>query len=341
MFKVAYPLIVKMWGESSHFSFPSVYCCHCLSRPTKELWHDNRFTLAEFHCQSRYYFDLFHVLTVLFLLFIYFFGFVLGPFKCQCEMCHLFNLSHRSIRCLRNIIHWNLITTFILRNVMWFLLQLIDHNIHESNEVTTHQTKTLNAKPLAHFLNNCYWLAFLLLSSALVSLNYDNLQLFRGDQLLLDVCRGLLPSHRHRDDLLNRQTPKVGLSFHRLVWVCRTRFTEHLGSLGSDGSQFWTVQAWNSKHPSVKNLSAQWKQSMRWKTCSEKLNVRLTRILSVRLYQQNRPKSSINALEYTTSSYIQLLDGHKCRRRLSGFNHLMCWSQWLDYPLWGRANQCN
>uniref|UniRef100_A0A3Q0STE9 Corticotropin releasing hormone receptor 2 n=1 Tax=Amphilophus citrinellus TaxID=61819 RepID=A0A3Q0STE9_AMPCI len=39
-----------------------------------------------------------------------------------------------SIRCLRNIIHWNLITTFILRNVMWFLLQLIDHNIHESNE---------------------------------------------------------------------------------------------------------------------------------------------------------------------------------------------------------------
>ncbi|KAJ7396165.1 hypothetical protein BTVI_147485 [Pitangus sulphuratus] len=40
----------------------------------------------------------------------------------------------RSIRCLRNIIHWNLITTFILRNVMWFLLQMIDHNIHESNE---------------------------------------------------------------------------------------------------------------------------------------------------------------------------------------------------------------
>ncbi|MBN3307698.1 CRFR2 factor, partial [Amia calva] len=45
----------------------------------------------------------------------------------------IFNLK-MSIRCLRNIIHWNLITTFILRNVMWFLLQLIDHNIHESNE---------------------------------------------------------------------------------------------------------------------------------------------------------------------------------------------------------------
>uniref|UniRef100_A0A9J7X6U1 Uncharacterized protein n=2 Tax=Cyprinus carpio TaxID=7962 RepID=A0A9J7X6U1_CYPCA len=39
-----------------------------------------------------------------------------------------------SIRCLRNIIHWNLITTFILRNVMWFLLQLIDQNIYETNE---------------------------------------------------------------------------------------------------------------------------------------------------------------------------------------------------------------
>ncbi|KAM9790960.1 corticotropin-releasing factor receptor 2 isoform 1-T1 [Syngnathus typhle] len=43
-------------------------------------------------------------------------------------------LCLRSIRCLRNIIHWNLITTFILRNIMWFLLQFIDHNIHESNE---------------------------------------------------------------------------------------------------------------------------------------------------------------------------------------------------------------
>ncbi|XP_043922676.1 corticotropin-releasing factor receptor 2 isoform X2 [Protopterus annectens] len=43
-------------------------------------------------------------------------------------------LCLRSIRCLRNIIHWNLITTFILRNIMWFLLQMIDHNIHESNE---------------------------------------------------------------------------------------------------------------------------------------------------------------------------------------------------------------
>ncbi|KAK7945386.1 hypothetical protein WMY93_001114 [Mugilogobius chulae] len=43
-------------------------------------------------------------------------------------------LCLRSIRCLRNIIHWNLIATFILRNIMWFLLQLIDHNVHESNE---------------------------------------------------------------------------------------------------------------------------------------------------------------------------------------------------------------
>ncbi|EDK98721.1 corticotropin releasing hormone receptor 2, isoform CRA_b, partial [Mus musculus] len=41
----------------------------------------------------------------------------------------------RSIRCLRNVIHWNLITTFILRNIAWFLLQLIDHEVHEGNEV--------------------------------------------------------------------------------------------------------------------------------------------------------------------------------------------------------------
>uniref|UniRef100_A0A8B9JS25 G-protein coupled receptors family 2 profile 2 domain-containing protein n=1 Tax=Astyanax mexicanus TaxID=7994 RepID=A0A8B9JS25_ASTMX len=50
-------------------------------------------------------------------------------------------LCLRSIRCLRNVIHWNLITTFILRNVMWFLLQLIDHNIHERNEL--HRAKTI------------------------------------------------------------------------------------------------------------------------------------------------------------------------------------------------------
>ncbi|KAM5156848.1 corticotropin-releasing factor receptor 2 [Mantella aurantiaca] len=44
-------------------------------------------------------------------------------------------LCLRSIRCLRNIIHWNLITTFILRNITWFLLQMIDHKIHEKNEI--------------------------------------------------------------------------------------------------------------------------------------------------------------------------------------------------------------
>uniref|UniRef100_F7G3M9 Corticotropin releasing hormone receptor 2 n=1 Tax=Ornithorhynchus anatinus TaxID=9258 RepID=F7G3M9_ORNAN len=44
-------------------------------------------------------------------------------------------LCLRSIRCLRNVIHWNLITTFILRNATWFLLQLIDHRVHESNEL--------------------------------------------------------------------------------------------------------------------------------------------------------------------------------------------------------------
>uniref|UniRef100_A0A4W5R1V1 Corticotropin releasing hormone receptor 1 n=1 Tax=Hucho hucho TaxID=62062 RepID=A0A4W5R1V1_9TELE len=40
----------------------------------------------------------------------------------------------RSIRCLRNIIHWNLITAFILRNATWFVVQLtMNPKVHESN----------------------------------------------------------------------------------------------------------------------------------------------------------------------------------------------------------------
>uniref|UniRef100_A0A8C8C8U1 Corticotropin-releasing factor receptor 1 n=1 Tax=Oncorhynchus tshawytscha TaxID=74940 RepID=A0A8C8C8U1_ONCTS len=39
-----------------------------------------------------------------------------------------------SIRCLRNIIHWNLITAFILRNATWFVVQLtMNPEVHESN----------------------------------------------------------------------------------------------------------------------------------------------------------------------------------------------------------------
>ncbi|XP_068852611.1 corticotropin-releasing factor receptor 1 isoform X2 [Aphelocoma coerulescens] len=42
----------------------------------------------------------------------------------------------RSIRCLRNIIHWNLITAFILRNATWFVVQLtMNPEVHESNVV--------------------------------------------------------------------------------------------------------------------------------------------------------------------------------------------------------------
>jgi len=44
--------------------------------------------------------------------------------------------SRRSIRCLRNIIHWNLITAFILRNATWFIVQLtMSPEVHESNVV--------------------------------------------------------------------------------------------------------------------------------------------------------------------------------------------------------------
>ena len=47
-----------------------------------------------------------------------------------------FGPSRRSIRCLRNIIHWNLITAFILRNATWFIVQLtMSPEVHESNVV--------------------------------------------------------------------------------------------------------------------------------------------------------------------------------------------------------------
>ncbi|XP_036447328.1 corticotropin-releasing factor receptor 1 isoform X2 [Colossoma macropomum] len=43
-------------------------------------------------------------------------------------------LRLRSIRCLRNIIHWNLISAFILRNATWFIVQLtMNPDVHESN----------------------------------------------------------------------------------------------------------------------------------------------------------------------------------------------------------------
>uniref|UniRef100_A0A452UKG7 Corticotropin-releasing factor receptor 1 n=1 Tax=Ursus maritimus TaxID=29073 RepID=A0A452UKG7_URSMA len=44
--------------------------------------------------------------------------------------------SLRSIRCLRNIIHWNLISAFILRNATWFVVQLtMSPEVHQSNVV--------------------------------------------------------------------------------------------------------------------------------------------------------------------------------------------------------------
>ncbi|KAF3853969.1 hypothetical protein F7725_014657 [Dissostichus mawsoni] len=45
-------------------------------------------------------------------------------------------LGLRSIRCLRNIIHWNLITAFILRNATWFIVQMtMSPAVHESNVI--------------------------------------------------------------------------------------------------------------------------------------------------------------------------------------------------------------
>ncbi|XP_067572838.1 corticotropin-releasing factor receptor 1 isoform X2 [Pseudorca crassidens] len=43
-------------------------------------------------------------------------------------------LRLRSIRCLRNTIHWNLISAFILRNATWFVVQLtMSPEVHQSN----------------------------------------------------------------------------------------------------------------------------------------------------------------------------------------------------------------
>lgn len=66
---------------------------------------------------------------------------------------------HRSIRCLRNVIHWNLITTFILRNITWFLLQLIDHEVHEGNEVTSGSLRLWGGGAC---LAACWFLAYLM-----------------------------------------------------------------------------------------------------------------------------------------------------------------------------------
>ncbi|XP_067100660.1 corticotropin-releasing factor receptor 1-like isoform X1 [Osmerus mordax] len=45
-------------------------------------------------------------------------------------------LCLRSIRCLRNIIHWNLVSAFILRNATWFVVQMtMNPEVHESNVI--------------------------------------------------------------------------------------------------------------------------------------------------------------------------------------------------------------
>ncbi|KAK2110957.1 Corticotropin-releasing factor receptor 1 [Saguinus oedipus] len=49
----------------------------------------------------------------------------------------------RSIRCLRNIIHWNLISAFILRNATWFVVQLtMSPEVQQSNVVSGRATRS-------------------------------------------------------------------------------------------------------------------------------------------------------------------------------------------------------
>lgn len=57
-----------------------------------------------------------------------------SPLPSPCS--HPLLLPPRSIRCLRNIIHWNLISAFILRNATWFVVQLtMSPEVHQSNVV--------------------------------------------------------------------------------------------------------------------------------------------------------------------------------------------------------------
>lgn len=61
----------------------------------------------------------------------------LSPSLSSPSSCHPPSLAApRSIRCLRNIIHWNLISAFILRNATWFVVQLtMSPEVHQSNVV--------------------------------------------------------------------------------------------------------------------------------------------------------------------------------------------------------------
>lgn len=99
-------------------------CCRWLCKTTDLLFHRVTEGLQGDKLQWTEFTHFFNTVTDV--CWVYF------HYICSLKCVSLF----RSIRCLRNIIHWNLITTFILRNVMWFLLQMIDHNIHESNEVS-------------------------------------------------------------------------------------------------------------------------------------------------------------------------------------------------------------
>ena len=53
--------------------------------------------------------------------------------------------------------------------------------------------------------------------AGLVPLHHHRLQLLRGDKLLLDVRRGLLPAHGHCHDLLHRAPAQVALPLHWMV----------------------------------------------------------------------------------------------------------------------------
>uniref|UniRef100_A0A8C8ZRT3 Corticotropin-releasing factor receptor 2 n=1 Tax=Prolemur simus TaxID=1328070 RepID=A0A8C8ZRT3_PROSS len=168
-------------------------------------------------------------------------------------------LALRSIRCLRNVIHWNLISTFILRNVMWFLLQLVDHEVHESNEVwcrciTTVFNYFVVTNFFWMFVEGCY------LHTAIV-MTYSTERLPKWLFLLIGWCEpcpsrpaqsrggsrfppcwwgrsGCLSTHPHSRPLLFHPPPSCQINFVFLFNIVRILMTKLRASSTSETIQY-------------------------------------------------------------------------------------------------------
>uniref|UniRef100_A0A9J8DDE8 Uncharacterized protein n=3 Tax=Cyprinus carpio TaxID=7962 RepID=A0A9J8DDE8_CYPCA len=142
-------------------------------------------------------------------------------------------LCLRSIRCLRNIIHWNLITTFILRNVMWFLLQLIDENIYETNEpwcrlITTIYNYFVVTNFFWMFVEGCY------LHTAIV-MTYSTDKLRKWVFLFIGWCELI---SLHKSDYFERPNHLQFINFVFLFNIVRILMTKLRASTTSETIQY-------------------------------------------------------------------------------------------------------